>query len=45
MEQAIVSAVVHDVSEAKVTLAGVPDTPGVAARVFRRSPTATSTST
>jgi aspartate kinase len=35
MEQAIVSAVVHDVSEAKVTIAGVPDTPGVAARVFR----------
>jgi len=36
MEQAIVSAVVHDVSEAKVTLAGVPDEPGIAARVFRR---------
>jgi aspartate kinase len=35
MEQPIVSAVVHDVSEAKVTIAGVPDTPGVAARVFR----------
>ncbi len=35
MEQAIVSAVVHDTSEAKVTLAGVPDTPGIAARVFR----------
>src|SRR5690606_2516823 len=35
MEDAIVSAVVHDVSEAKVTIAGVPDTPGVAARVFR----------
>jgi aspartate kinase len=35
MEQAIVSAVVHDVSEAKVTIAGVPDTPGIAARVFR----------
>ena len=35
MENAIVSAVVHDVSEAKVTLTGVPDTPGVAARVFR----------
>ena len=36
MEQAIVSAVVHDVSEAKVTLGGVPDEPGIAARVFRR---------
>jgi aspartate kinase len=35
MEQAIVSAVVHDTSEAKVTLAGVPDKPGIAARVFR----------
>jgi aspartate kinase len=35
MENAIVSAVVHDVSEAKVTIAGVPDTPGVAATVFR----------
>ena len=35
MEQAIVSAVVHDVSEAKVTLGGVPDEPGIAARVFR----------
>ena len=35
MEQAIVSAVVHDVSEAKVTITGVPDTPGVAAKVFR----------
>ena len=35
MEQAIVSAVVHDTSEAKVTLAGVPDEPGIAARVFR----------
>jgi len=35
MEQAIVSAVVHDVSEAKVTIAGVPDEPGIAAKVFR----------
>ncbi|MGI8664072.1 MAG: aspartate kinase [Acidimicrobiales bacterium] len=35
MEQAIVSAVVHDTSEAKVTLAGVPDEPGIAALVFR----------
>jgi aspartate kinase len=36
MEQAIVSAVVHDASEAKVTIGGVPDQPGIAARVFRR---------
>src|SRR5205085_2082558 len=35
MAQAIVSAVVHDTSEAKVTLGGVPDKPGIAARVFR----------
>jgi aspartate kinase len=35
MEQAVVSAVVHDVSEAKVTLSGVPDQPGIAAYVFR----------
>jgi aspartate kinase len=35
MEQAIVSAVVHDASEAKVTVAGVPDKPGIAARMFR----------
>ncbi len=35
MEHAIVSAVTHDVSEAKVTVSGVPDRPGVAARLFR----------
>jgi aspartate kinase len=35
MEQAIVSAVTHDVSEAKVTVTGVPDKPGIAARLFR----------
>ena len=35
MEQAIVSAVTHDASEAKVTVAGVPDRPGIAARLFR----------
>lgn len=35
MEQAVVSAVTHDTSEAKVTVAGVPDRPGVAARLFR----------
>ena len=36
MEQAIVSAVTHDTSEAKVTIAGVPDQPGIAAKVFRK---------
>jgi aspartate kinase len=35
MEQAIVTAVTHDASEAKVTVAGVPDRPGIAARLFR----------
>lgn len=35
MEQAIISGVTHDLSEAKVTIAGVPDRPGVAATVFR----------
>jgi aspartate kinase len=34
MEQAIISGVTHDTSEAKVTIRDVPDTPGVAARVF-----------
>ena len=35
MEHAIISAVVHDTDEAKVTVAGVPDQPGIAARLFR----------
>ncbi|MGH9020821.1 MAG: aspartate kinase [Acidimicrobiales bacterium] len=35
MEQAVVTAVTDDTSEAKVTVAGVPDRPGVAARLFR----------
>jgi aspartate kinase len=35
VEQAIVSAVTHDASEAKVTVSGVPDRPGIAARLFR----------
>jgi aspartate kinase len=35
MEQAVVTAVVHDVSQAKVTVEGVPDKPGIAARLFR----------
>ncbi|MDQ6798451.1 MAG: aspartate kinase [Actinomycetota bacterium] len=35
MEQAIVSAVTHDASEAKVTVERVPDQPGIAARLFR----------
>ena len=35
MEQAIISAVVHDTSEAKVTVTHVPDRPGIAALLFR----------
>ena len=35
MEQAMVTAVTHDLSEAKVTVTGVPDRPGLAARLFR----------
>jgi aspartate kinase len=35
LEKAIISGVTHDTSEAKLTLIGVPDRPGVAARVFR----------
>ncbi|TML39134.1 MAG: aspartate kinase [Actinobacteria bacterium] len=35
MEQAIVSGITHDTSEAKVTVTGVPDRPGIAARLFR----------
>ena len=34
MEQAIISGVTHDISEAKVTIRDVPDRPGVAAVVF-----------
>jgi aspartate kinase len=36
MEQAIISGVTHDASEAKVTIRDVPDRPGVAAAVFGR---------
>jgi aspartate kinase len=35
MEHAIISGVAHDVSEAKVTVVGVPDKPGEAAAIFR----------
>ena len=35
MEQAIISGVTHDTSEAKVTIEQVPDRPGVAAPLFR----------
>jgi aspartate kinase len=35
MEQAIISGVAHDRSEAKITVVGVPDRVGVAARIFK----------
>jgi aspartate kinase len=35
MEDAILTGVAHDRSEAKVTVVGVPDLPGYAAKVFR----------
>ena len=35
MEDAILTGVAHDRGEAKVTVVGLPDTPGYAARVFR----------
>jgi aspartate kinase len=35
MEQALISGVAHDTSEAKVTIVGVPDKPGEAAAIFR----------
>jgi len=35
MERAIISGVTHDAAEAKVTVANVPDRPGVAARLFQ----------
>ena len=35
MEQAIIAGVAHDTSEAKITVIGVPDKPGEAARIFR----------
>jgi aspartate kinase len=35
MEQAIISGVVHDTSEAKITVEDVPDRPGIAAAIFR----------
>ena len=36
MEQAVVSAVVPDTSEAKITVGGVSDEPGIAAGLFRK---------
>ncbi|OBI53692.1 aspartate kinase, partial [Mycobacterium kyorinense] len=35
MEDALLTGVAHDKSEAKVTVVGIPDLPGYAARIFR----------
>jgi aspartate kinase len=35
MEEAVVTAVTHDTSEAKVTVSALPDHPGIAAKLFR----------
>ncbi len=35
LENAIITGVAHDRSEAKITVLDVPDTPGMAARIFR----------
>jgi aspartate kinase len=35
LEQAIISGIASDVGEAKVTILGVPDKPGIAGRIFR----------
>lgn len=34
-EKAIISGVTHDLEEAKITIFGVPDKPGVAAKIFK----------
>jgi aspartate kinase len=36
MEHAVIRAIVPDLSEAKVTVSGVPDRPGIAANLFRQ---------
>ncbi len=35
MEQVVVSGVAHDVNQAKITVMGVPDRPGIAAKLFK----------
>ncbi|NLU83405.1 aspartate kinase [Rhodococcus sp. HNM0569] len=35
MEEALITGVAHDRSEAKITIVGLPDTPGYAAQIFR----------
>ena len=45
MEQAVISGIAFNRDEAKITILGVPDRPGIAHRSSARSPTRTSTST
>jgi aspartate kinase len=45
MEQAIISGIAFSRDEAKITVTGVPDRPGIAYAILGRSPTPTSTST
>jgi len=45
VHQCLITGVVHDPGEAKITIAGLPDVPGAAARVFAAVAAATSTST
>lgn len=35
MEKVVVSGIAHDVNQAKITVIGVPDRPGIAARLFK----------
>jgi aspartate kinase len=35
MEEVVVSGIAHDKNQAKITVVGVPDMPGIAARLFR----------
>lgn len=35
MEKVVVSGIAHDVNQAKITILGVPDRPGIAARLFK----------
>jgi aspartate kinase len=45
MEQPIISGIAFNRDEAKLTVLGVPDRPGIAYQILGRSPRPTSTST
>lgn len=36
MEKVVVSGIAHDMNQAKITVMGVPDKPGIAARLFKK---------